>query len=154
METNPYRPPKASLCDLGSEKPKVLLRARWLVLVSLFVCAGALFRIWESAVLFSLAHMLLTLLLVLLWIAAPFRLIHESRSQNFPLVWEVTLLLAFGLAIFSAIYLDDWTFPSIFIAAWFLVNVVLLITILFFERKHQVKIYSSARGYVFVRTDE
>jgi hypothetical protein len=152
MSRLPYAPPKSVVADVVPTAPWHWARTKWLYLALLSMLACVMFLAIGEVPGFNLLTIACGLALGALLLVIPIRQLFALRTSNAPWWWDAMLWGVIAVAVLGAAIQEHGLVVIGLVAFAVLVTGIALVT-WFVELRHGVRVYSSARGVVFVGVD-
>ena len=149
MDRDPYAAPKANVRDVSPAPARHWIRTKWLYLSFVAPLLYGLLVLWEVFQAATAPTLALGLGLAVLITISPTQALLARRSGSSPWWWDVMVYCLIGTALTGS-FVDDQVLIVIgLIPSFALIGATALLTWVI-EARHCVRIYSKARGVVFV----
>ena len=149
MDRDPYAAPKSNVRDVSPAPARHWIRTKWLYLSLVPLLLYAMLVLWEVFQSATAATLAAGLGLAVLISISPAQALLARRSGSSPWWWDVLFCCLIGTALAGS-FVDDPLLIIVGVIPFFaLVGATVVLTWVI-EARHGVRIYSKARGVVFV----
>lgn len=154
MDRDPYSAPRSNVRDVSPEPARHGIRTKWLYLCLVAPLSYATHAVWDVLLpSLTVAALGAGLALAVLIAISPLQALLARRSGSSPWWWDVLFFCLIGTAVLGSFVDDPILIVIGFIPGLALIAVVALGTWVI-EARHCVRIYSKARGFVFVEAGD
>jgi hypothetical protein len=149
MDRDPYAAPKSNVRDVSPETARHWIRTKWFYLSLVAPLAYALLVLWEVFQSATAATLAAGVGLAVLMTVSPAQALLARRSGSSPWWWDALFCCLLGTAL-AGRFIDDPILIVIGLIPFYVLVGTLVVLTWAIEARHCLRIYSKARGVVFV----